>query len=87
MVLAVQHAAKAEDAYFLGVLYDTLVAARETAQLLQLDSPLLERHLRTAGGLPDRGALLSTAPIGPLSPTQVAPHRTPLHEPQTGHAW
>ncbi|CAL8471349.1 g10891 [Coccomyxa elongata] len=66
------HAAKADDPYFHAVLYDTLVDMRATAQLLQLDSPLLERHLRSSGGLPDRGAPPQGAAIGPLSPTQVA---------------
>lgn len=69
--LRVQHAAKADDPYFHAVLYDTLVDMRATAQLLQLDSPLLERHLRSSGGLPDRGAPPPGAAIGPLSPTQV----------------
>lgn len=72
MCCRVQHASKAEDPYFHAVLYDTLVDARATAQLLQLDNPLLERHLRSSGGLPERGPVAG-APIGPLSPTQVPP--------------
>ncbi len=69
--LLVQHAAKADDPYFHAVLYNTLVDMRATAQLLQLDSPMLERHLRSSAGLPDRGAPPPGAAIGPLSPTQV----------------
>lgn len=67
-----QHAAKADDPYFHEVLYNTLVDAHATTQLLQLDNPRLERHLRSSGGLPERGGVPPGAPIGPLSPTQVA---------------
>ena len=64
----VQRAAKAEDPYFHEVLYNTLIDLRATKELLELDTPHLERHLQTNGGLP---ALPAGGPIGPLSPSQV----------------
>jgi hypothetical protein len=70
----VQHAAKAQDPYFHEVLYNTLVDLRAVPQLLQLDSPHLERHLRSVGGLPPKGPLPAGTSIGPLSPTQVPTH-------------
>lgn len=64
-------AARAEDPGFREALYTTLVELRATRELLQLDNPALERHLRAAGGLPERGALAVGAPIGPLGPAQA----------------
>jgi hypothetical protein len=71
-VSAPQHAAKAQDPYFHEVLYNMLVDLRAVPQLLALDSPHLERHLHSLGGLPpDRGPPQPGTAIGPLSPTQV----------------
>lgn len=74
-------AGRAEDPGFREALYTTLVDLRATRELLQLDSPALERHLRAAGGLPERGALAVGAPIGPLGPAQArapAPSESPF---------
>ena len=68
-----QHAAKAPDRYFHEVLYNTLVELRAVPQMLELDNPHLERHLRTSGGLPPyKGPLQPGTAIGPLSPNQVS---------------
>ena len=67
-------AARAEDPGFRDALYTTLVELGATRELLQLDGPALERHLRSAGGLPERGAMAVGVPIGPLGPAQA---RTP----------
>ncbi len=69
---AAQCAAKAEDPYFHEVLYSTLIGARATPQLLQLDSPRLERWLRGQGGL---DAAQPGIPIGPLQPGQARMQR------------
>lgn len=63
-----QSSARAEDPYFHEVLYATLIDARASRQLLQLDSPALERWLRGQGGL---DAAQPGIPIGPLQPGQV----------------
>jgi len=49
------------------------VELRAARELLQLDSPALERHLRASGGLPERGPLAAGAPVGPLEPPQARP--------------
>ena len=63
-----QRAAEATDPYFHKVLYDTLIDARAIKELLDLDGPHLEEHLRSHGGLP---ASPPNGPIGPLSASQV----------------
>ena len=63
-----QRAAEATDPYFHKVLYDTLIDARTIKELLDLDGPHLEEHLRSHGGLP---ASPPNGPIGPLSASQV----------------
>ena len=70
---APQRAAAAEDPYFQECLFGTLLEARAVSHLLGMDSPLLERYLRTTGGLAaERGVPFQPgSPIGPLSPTQV----------------
>ena len=70
---ALQRAAAAEDPYFQECLFGTLLEARAITHLLGMDSPLLERYLRTTGGLgAERGVPFQPgSPIGPLSPTQV----------------
>jgi len=68
-----QRAAKAADPAFREALFDALVELRAARELLQLDSPALERHLRASGGLPERGPLAAGAPVGPLEPQQARP--------------
>lgn len=71
-----QRAAKSEDPVFREALYGALVELKAVRELLQLDSPALERHLRSAGGLPERGSLAVGTPIGPLAPHQVREAKT-----------
>ncbi len=71
MPVCSQRAAAAPESYFHEVLYTTLIDLRAQSQLLGLDSPDLEKHLRTNGGMPPSGVL--DGPIGPLTPGQVDP--------------
>jgi len=68
-----QRSAKAADPTFREALFDALVELRAARELLQLDSPALERHLRASGGLPERGPLAAGAPVGHLEPPQARP--------------
>ena len=66
-----QRAALAQETYFQEVLYNTLIDLCAFSDLLDLDSPHLEKHLRANGGMPPSGIL--DGPIGPLEPSQVPP--------------
>ena len=49
-------------------LYETLLDLKAYKQLLSLDNPRLEKHLKIESGLPSEGA---DRGIGPLDPSQV----------------
>ena len=70
-VAPVQYASQAEDPHFKEALYSTLVDLKASTELLQMDSPELAAYLRSTGGLPEKDAVRPSAPIGPLSPSQV----------------
>jgi len=59
-----------EDPYFHEVLYTTLIDLCDFTSLSELDNPLLEKHLRSNGGMPPSGIL--DGPIGPLELNQVS---------------
>lgn len=64
-----QRAKLAEDPYFHEVLYNMLIDLQATSDLLELDSSILETHLRSHGGLPMSGPVEGS--FGPLTPGQV----------------
>ena len=67
-----QRAGRSGDETFLNVLYDELLGQHLQPDLLSLDSPGLEAHLRRAATLPANGPLPSaTASLPPLGPPQV----------------
>ena len=63
-----QRAKLAEDPYFHEVLCNLLVDLQATSDLLELDTPHLEKHLKSNGGLPPG---LVEGPMGPVTPSQV----------------
>lgn len=68
MLGGLQRAAQADDRCFHEVLYNTLIDLRAAHELLSTDTPYLEQHLRTNGGLPP---VPVSGPVGPLTQSQA----------------
>ena len=66
-----QRAAKTQDTHFHQALFLTLVDLGATGDLLALDTPGMERYLRSQGGLSLSEPDQADACIGPLEPSQV----------------